>query len=252
MKTDLIESLAQDVRRIYDADRSRAESIIEDYLTQRSKEYAMNEKVRVLRGLADHLAGPREAVELDHGSEKTELKQLISSLLGKEVAMDDLSEEEIAHNLTLSLNTIFDTLNQIIGIIHDILLGEKSEIRTIRKLLYSNLQDEGGLETLTAHLDQIKDAFLVSHRAFQNASGTMVKQILDELEPGTIGSGMEGGLKFGPFRKAQLFDAYCDKFRACEDWFNTGRFMNEMMREFEKECQKLFKSRKGARDDKDY
>ena len=44
--------------------------------------------------------------------------------------------------LARSLNTLFDTLNQIIGVIHTTFLGQKGEMETIRLIIGSALKGE--------------------------------------------------------------------------------------------------------------
>ena len=41
-------------------------------------------------------------------------------------------------------------------------------------------------------------------------------------------------------RKAESFELYAQKFEAFKDYFESGRFMEELLREFENNCQKLF------------
>ena len=176
--------------------------------------------------------------------ESKELSRLVSLLLGNEIFKTDLSSGELTEKLAKSLQTIFDTLNKIISVIQTSLFGETVKFETIRHVIGNNLDKEGGTEPLQNYLDQIKNAFLVSHKAFQQSANAKVKQLLDELDPDRISESAKGGLKFGAFRRAELFDIYKDKFQTCKGWVDSGRFRNEMLREFEKECLKLYKTEK--------
>ena len=115
---------------------------------------------------------------------------------------------------------------------------------TIRGIIGSNfekIEASGTHDSLQSYLDQIQDAFLVAHQSFQQAAQTRVRQILDELDPKRISDLSKGGYKFGPFRKAELFEVYKEEFKVCKAWFESGRFANELLREFEKTCQKSYK-----------
>jgi len=144
------------------------------------------------------------------------------------------------------LNTIFDTLNQIIGVIHVNLLGRKVELETIRQVIGSSLEKEGKPESLQGYLDQIREAFLVAHLAFQQVALNKMKGVLSELEPERLEAEEQGGLKFGPFLKADHFDSYKEKFRRVKGWVDSGRFGEELLREFEKNCQKSYKVKTGG------
>ena len=69
----------------------------------------------------------------------------------------------------------------------------------------------------------------------------MVDNVLNELAPDHISAISGGSLNFGPFRKAGLYEVYKEKFQTCRGWFDSGRFSEELLREFEKTCQTLYK-----------
>ncbi len=48
------------------------------------------------------------------------------------------------------------------------------------------------------------------------------------------------GLKFSALREAAFFETYEEKFRTCKKWLESGRFTEEFLREFEKNCQELY------------
>ena len=86
------------------------------------------------------------------------------------------------------------------------------------------------------YLDQIKNAFLITERAFKETARSKMRDVLFELDPDRI-IAKGGGMKFGPLRKAEQFETYREKFYTCKKWFDSGRFMGDFLREFEKNCQ---------------
>ncbi len=244
-KTNPIETMAREIRIIYNSDISNAETLIETYLEQRLKEYSDNDRLEFLEELTPQFKSFSPKPETTLNFEQEEFSRLFSLLLGKRVSMADLSSTETMQKLVNSLNTVFDTINQIIRVMNNKLLGkEVQQDETIRGIISSNLEKGGVSDThdsLQGYLDQIQDAFLVAHQAFQQAAQTRVRQILDELDPKRISALSKGGYKFGPFRKAELFEVYKEEFRICKAWFESGRFTNELLREFEKTCQKSYK-----------
>ena len=145
------------------------------------------------------------------------------------------------------MNTIFDTLNQIIAGIRTTLLGKReTDLETIRQVIGSSLVHEGKPESLQSYLDQIREAFLVAHRAFQEAALNQAQSILAELAPEKLEKEAPGGLKFGPFLKADLFDSYKASFERVETWVRSSRFREELLRSFEKIGQRLYKKESGG------
>lgn len=241
-KLNSIETMANEIRIIYNSDISKAEKLVETYLEQRLKEYLFSERLDFLEKLTHQFKSYSHKTETTFNLESKEFSRLLSLLFGKRISMADLSSTEISQKLANSLNTILDTINQIIRVMNNKLLGKDAQLdKTIRGIIGSNLEEEEASDSLQSYLDQIQDAFLVAHQAFQQAAQTRVRQILDELDPNRISALTEKGLKFGPFRKAELFEVYKEKFRVCETWFETGRFKNELLREFERICQKSYK-----------
>ncbi len=244
-ETNHIETMSKEIRIIYNSDISNAETLIGTYLEQRLKEYSDSGRVDFLKELSLQFRSSSPEPETSTKFEKEEFSQLFSLLLGKKLSIADLSSTETLQKLVSSLNTVFDTINQIISVMNNKLLGkEVKHDETIRGIIGSDIEMGGALDThdsLQNYLDQIQDAFLVAHQAFQQASQNMVSQILEELDPKRISALSKKGYKFGPFRKAELFEVYQEKFKECNAWFESGRFTSELLREFEKNCQKSYK-----------
>jgi hypothetical protein len=236
-----IEILTRDLRAIYMSDPSRADALIETYLEQRLKECDDARQLVSLQELADHF-GKAGGGEVPHaeGFGGEEFSRLYSLLLGRRISTAELSSSEVVEKLAKSLNTVFDTVNQIIGVINTTLMGKPAGHETIRMIIGSNLQGEQEAGSLQGYLNQIQKAFLVAHEAFQQAAREKLGQILDELDPDRIANAAERGLKFGPLRKAELFDMYREKFRVCRTYQQSGRLLGDLMRDFERICQKAY------------
>jgi predicted component of type VI protein secretion system len=144
-----------------------------------------------------------------------------------------------------SLNTIFNKLNQLIRNIHTTLLGKSPEFETIRHIIGAELEGASPSISLENFLDQIKEAFLSAHEAFKKAANIRFQEILNELDPDLIAAQVENGLKFRPFRKAGYFEMYRERYQKLKKWFESGRFTEALLREFEKNCQKLYLEKRG-------
>lgn len=236
-----VERLTDEVRTIYQSDPVRAERLMEAYLKEILKDHLPAERIALLESLARQFETPPPSPPA-HGVifESKEFTRLFALLLGERVSAPDLSQSELLEKLALSLNTLFDTLNEIIRVIDTTLLGKKPELETIRHIIGSHLEGEARTDSLHNYLARIQEAFLLSHKAFQEAAQAKFGEILKELGPERLESEPMGGLKFGPFRKAELFEMYKERFQTFKKWFESGRFKEELLREFEKTCQKLY------------
>ena len=78
---------------------------------------------------------------------------------------------------------------------------------------------------------------MTTQEAFKSAARTKVLQILQALDPDNIVAERSGGLKIGPLRKAQDFDILKQRIERIRKWYDSGRFMEDFIREFEKNCQ---------------
>jgi len=245
-----LKTMTEEIRRIYKSNPSISAAKIELYLEENLKELPADERLNVIRELSQQFdmlkvtgasLSPAVSKGGDAGfSEHREYSHLFTLLFGKNVSKFDLSSEEHLEKLAISLNTIFDTLNQIIGVIHTTLLGEQSELETIRHIIGTDIESQNRTDSLQDYLDQIRRAFLVAHMAYQEAAKNKVKQIMVELSPEKISAAAKGGLKFGPMKKAELYEIFEDRYQACMGWFESGRLMEELLREFEKISQKLY------------
>jgi hypothetical protein len=239
----MMQSIADDLRNIYRADQQHAETLIENYLMERLSEYALKEKLTIIADIAHQfeLTAHREKKESAH--RYTEIRDLYPLLLGDKTLPADLSPEEINEKIAEALNTIFNKVNEIVRTIHATLFGARGELQTIRRVIGDHVEGKtGGSDSIKSYLDQIQDAFLTSHRAFLDAATTTVRKILDELDPDNIAHSTDKGMKFGALYKAELFEAYKASYQECRSWFESNRYKQDVLREFEKFCQKSYKT----------
>jgi len=240
-----IEQITTEIRKIYKSDCLQAENLIETYLEKRLKEFSDSKKLTLLEKLTTEFnAEFNTGVSSRYNGlniDEEVLPRLFSLLLGKKVSLADLSSTELLQKLAESLNTIFDTLNQVVGVINTTFLGECTGDETIRQVIGFHLEGgESHSRSLESYLGQIKKAFLIAQQAFKEAAHTEMSELLHELAPDQIKTADSGGFRFGPFQKAELFEIYEKKFYTCKQWFDSGRFMEKFLREFEKNSQKLF------------
>ena len=234
-----IAQLANDIREIHASDRLQAEALVETYLERKMNELSGRERMRLLKELA--FVFNRADSDTSSGTNLREevFSQLFSLLLGRKVSQVDLSSPELLERLAESLNTIFDTLNKLVSVINGSLFGEHAGEETIRKVLCFELEREKESKSLESYLGQISKAFLIAQQAFKKAAYTRVREILLEMDPCRIASVSGGGLRLGPLRKAESFEIYEERYNKVKKWFESGRFMEELLREFENNCQEL-------------
>jgi len=232
--------LIGEVKAIARSGTLEASSAIEKLLEDALKGLPVTKRLRLLEEVSAHFDSPDPTPPLI-GLRSAESERVVSLLLGREVAGSHLPAEEISAKLARSLNTLFDTLNRIVGTIDATLLGQESAEETIRQIIGSEIKGENKDRSLQGYLDQIQEAFLIAHEGFKTAARSMIDQILSELDPDKATS-PEGVLRFGRLRKAELFEAYLERFRLCRNAFDSGRLMDELLREFEKACRKQYET----------
>lgn len=267
--TASLTALAEGLKSVIRTNPAPYRNAVQDYLETELKDLSMAERLEVLDRLirlfppaqpesrvagatpeGDLGAGLEEKREIperkeDHPCEEAFLEpgfaQLVSLILGRKISVSDLSPAELSEKLAQAMNTVFDTLNQIVEMIQVNLLGRKAELETIRQIIGSQIGAGTADNSLQNYLDQIREAFLVSHKASRTAALTVFEELLAELDPDKLAASSEGMLKFGPLRKAELFETYKEKFGICRGWLDSGRVTEGFLREFEKVCQKLYK-----------
>lgn len=244
---EVVSGLAESVRAAYRSDPAGAAARIERILGEKLAGASPEERIAAVREIRGRCASSRPSTgPLPEGAAAQGWTGLAALLLGDRVDVANLPPRELSEKLAGSLNTVFDSLNAIVGGINATLLGKKEELETIRFIIGSDLGGRKSSGSLQEYLDRIQEAFSVAHRAFQEASEKKTGELLDELSPENISSKAEGGLKFGPMKKAELWDIYEERFRAVRKALESGRLRESLLREFERSCQKMYKTeRKG-------
>jgi hypothetical protein len=243
----VVSGLEESVRDAYRSDPAGAAARIERILGEKLIGASPEERIAAVREIRGKCgSSPSSPDPSPAGNVAQEWTRLAALLLGDRVDAAKLPPGELSGKLAASLTTVFDSLNAIVGGINATLLGKKEELETIRFIIGSDLGGRKASDSLQEYLDRIQEAFAVAHRAFQEAAEKKTGELLDELSPENISSKAEGGLKFGPMRKAELWDIYEERFRTVKKALETGRLRESLLREFERICQRMYKTeRKG-------
>ena len=229
---------ADTIREIYQSDPGGAEKAIELLLEQYCKDMTDSEKLSTLNTLLEQFEAPYQETSLQMaGTDSEMLKEVFSLLLGRKISANVVSSKEMLGRLSSSMDTLFSTLNRIVKTINATLMENTAGEQTIRHVIGSQLEGHEGIEPLEEYLGRIEKAFLVSHRAFKQAAHTIVRKIIKEIRPEDFTAQADKGFKFASMRKAEYFELYKNKYIMLEKWFESGRFMNDLLREFENNCQ---------------
>lgn len=236
-----LNQLVEKIRQIYHSDRVRAGNLIETLLESSLAGLSSAEKIKILDELISKFDANGAVSSENVNVDQEVLTRIFSFILGKKVSQAELSSDELLQRLADSLNTIFDMLNQLVSVINRTFLGQREGVETIRQMIGFHLEgDNHTTGSLESYLGQINKAFLTAQQAFKLAAEKKMKEILAELEPDRIAASTRGGLKFGSLRKADRFEQYVKKYDAFKKWVDSGRYIEELLREFEKNCQKIF------------
>jgi hypothetical protein len=230
--------IAEEIRTLYGKEPGRAPELIRRYLETTLPGNSRQEQIDALQGVLAEFGGLPAVAKPSGSDAEPVLARLFSLVLGGRVSETELASEEVLERLAGSLNELFDTLNRLIATIDATLGGGAAQDETIRHVIGDQLEGESASMSLERHLGRIGDAFFRSHEAFQTAARKIVGDILDELDPQRIQDAQEGGMKFGPLKKAESFDVYRNKYDRCRSWYESDRFKTDLLREFEKSCQK--------------
>jgi len=233
------EVVADKIRKIYDENPKMAEISVEQYLTDILNELDPRDKINVIKKIAGSFSNYSTNESSFNEIEDEIFSKVFSLILGRKITEDDLSSKERLNRLAQSLNTIFDQMNQLVEVINQHLYREYDGDKTIRRIIGIEMMDESQGKPLEAYLGQIKTAFLVAQEAFRKSMEITVGRVVDEFNPENIElqSG-GGGFRFGPLKKAEYYDTYAKKFRQVKNWFDSDRFTEDFLREFEKSCEK--------------
>lgn len=228
-----IVQLADEIRSVYVFNGDQVDKRIEQLLKERLKNLSDSQGLTILKKLISEFDNTPHSCADDFILEDGIMSQICSLLLGKDVSRTNLSSTELLQRLTECLNTIFDSLDQLIKVINKTLFGEglgKQGTRTI--IGYSP-------ESLEGHLGQINKAFSIAMRAFEKTIKIKVEQILQAIDPDQISAERDGWLNIPPFQKAENYEIFEEKYREIKKWFESEKFIEDFRREFENNCQIL-------------
>lgn len=237
----LIDQLAGDIWNLYTSDARNAAPGIEEFLESRLGKLSEQERNETLARLMDEFSEIPDPETRDLLADNRVMGRIFSLLLGKDVSSTQLSASELIQKLAESLNTIFDSMNRLIGTINKTLYGEtsgkKPDDKTIRHVIGSHIRGGADLESIEDHLTQINRAFLISQQAFKESVRTTLARVLAEIDPEALEPEIGSAFSVGLFRRAKLYDVYKSKFIPIKKWFESDKFMEDFLREFEKNCQ---------------
>lgn len=232
-----IETAAQEIAKRFQGEKNVADSEIEAFLLSEFEDCSMDERIEVMDSIIDLIKIDDSKNIYGSTIDDEMFADVCSFLLGRDVASDDLSTSEKLEKLKDSLDTIFSALNQLISVINMTFSGRRSQDQTIRQVIGFHMKGDDKTKSLESYLGQINDAFLTTQQSFKGAALHTVQLMLSALDPETLSSESGKSLKFGPLRKAELFDVYTHKFEKISRWFKSGKFMEDYLRQFEKISQ---------------
>jgi hypothetical protein len=231
--------LEAEIKKIYMADPVDAERRIESHLNSCLKFTPLAQRIGLLKQVASQLDSVESQVMPQSKARKDILADLSLLFLGEKASGMEIGSEKQMEHLADALNTIFDSLNELIDVINTTLKGTSSQQETIRGLIGMRMSNEEAGVSLGAHLGQIKQAFLLSREASMDAARSIVLEILTELDPERMENEQKRP-RLGPFRKAELLAGLKEKHKRCRQWFESDRFDLKLIREFEKHCSNHF------------
>jgi hypothetical protein len=238
------EHVVEKVRQIYYENPETAEVTIERYLIDALKSFSANERIEMVQLIAKFFQTSGVDETLESEIEDEVFSKVFLLLLGKKITYNDLSSKHTLNRLADSLNTIFNCMNQLVEIINYHLYRKYPGDETIRHVIGTEIIGEKNQEKpLEAYLGQIKTAFLVAQQAFRKSVQMIMTRVLDELNPEIIANESRGGFRLGPLRKAESFEIYEKKFEQVKNWFDSNRFTEDFLREFEKACEKILEEK---------
>ena len=231
-----IAHISDEIRTIYRQETGDSFVNIEVYLDKLLRTLPFPQRMHVLQNISELFVDNREAPSLLTTDAGSQLLRFMSLLLGQTVDAGEVADKQLQERLCASLNTIFDTLNELLQAINSNLNRGNGFDETIRHVLRKQLDEPGDDKPLDVYIDQIRKSFFTSYESFKEAHLLIMNKVLEELNPEKSSSKCAGGIKFGPLRKAEAFDHYTQFYESLCDWHESGRGLEEYLRAFEKQC----------------
>lgn len=228
------------ITKIFQKQSDTADLPIGVYLENELKELDPQDRMAAMDNLIARFEsnGPPSEKQTTLAMDDHVLGRVIKLLLGRDIDTVDLNSDELLESLAESINTVFESLNQLISVINTTLMGKQDSDETIRQVIGYHLEGSRQTKTLESYIGQIGKAFFASQEASKKAAHAKVTQILEELSPEKIKK-ESGASMLSPMRKSRYYEEYELKFKKFEEWFESGRFMDSFLREFERNCQKI-------------
>ncbi len=236
-----LNQLAAHIRETYLADVANGGGSVEARLEEAFAGCTPSERRKNLDDLIElfgrHSTGK---APVQSGFPAEEYNKLLTMLLGKEILQKNLPPSELIEQLAAAVNTVFDSVNSLVGGINAVLMSHADTEETIRVVIRSSLDADEGIGALKKFLDRTGEFFAIALKAYKEAARVKIAEILEELNPERLDDGAAGKMKFGPLYKAQLYECYQDKFKTLQNWQRSGLLLEAFMKEFEKNCQNLY------------
>ena len=232
------------VIKLFQNRKDNADIYINDFLEKELGTLDLDQRMDLLEELISQFAPHRQpgtAPVQEHmasESERHALERVIRLLLGRELTTSEFHSEQLLESLADAINTVFESLNLLISAINTTLAGKQDSDETIRQVIGYHLEGSDQAQPLEAYIGQIGKAFSGSHEASKKAVLNTFSKIMSELSPEKIEKDASVSI-FTPMRKSKCFDVYRLKFNKIQKWFESGRFMESYLREFEKNCQNI-------------
>ncbi|WP_339137011.1 MAG: type VI secretion system-associated FHA domain protein [Candidatus Electrothrix sp. GW3-4] len=214
---------------------------LETYLLRELRYLEQGQRQEVIEQLIECFAGQHSEVQPVAQDNDKDFLHFCSLLLGYRLENGELATEELQQQLNKALTSVFETINRLIRTVNMTLIDDGRTEETIRFLISEQLDSGSASVSLEEHLDQIRTAFVTSHRAFKRAVQVTVEKILTELDPEVLAKTADTGLKFGPLRKAEVFEQYNRTFAEFRHWFDSGRCMEDFLRSFEQQYSEILR-----------
>ncbi|WP_020589102.1 type VI secretion system-associated FHA domain protein [Desulfobacter curvatus] len=241
------QSLKKQLKAIYaiNADANAIETHLNEVLANLDKNSRREILDELIQGFEqDSTAGPRPPIDAENTTQENMvigdhlLARVIKLLLGRNVSQEDMNSDKLLESLAESTNTVLEALNQLISTINTTLVGKQDSDQPIRQVIGYHLEEASHGQPLDIYISQIGKAFHESQEASKQAAHAKVEEILNQLSPEKIARDA-GASRLSPMKKSKYYDEYVHKFKKIEKWFESGRFMESFLREFERNCQKI-------------
>ncbi len=218
---------------IFRTDPTAAEDKIEKYLASNLPEH---ERLVALTALINEFNTVVEVGVPDDVASS----DLCSAILGSAGVTGNLDPAVANQRLIASMQTVVKSLGELIDGLNVSMNIDSGKVKTVQEVLASSIESPAGETELASYLDQIRLAYASMYEGFKLVTSAQMKKLLSELSPEKMAVGVKGKLNVGPFKKAQIFDVYCEKHQNLSSYIDRNIFMESLLHKFESESQRVF------------